>query len=195
METPLIIGFGHRSGVGKDTSAKFLDTHFRCKVPKVRTKKISFADKLKDITYQLYAWTGIKRPIHYENKREDRNLIIEPLGMTIVDLWVLVGEKLREVYPKTWLDYTIKHQHNADVLIIPDVRHPNEAAAILESGGYVCKITNPRVEVRQGHSIDDMLEDFDDWSFEFLNDGSIEKLNSLMDSFSDLLIQKYHLRG
>lgn len=187
----LIIGLGHRSGVGKDTSAKFLDTHFRCKRPGVKIQKISFADKLKDITFQLFEWTGIKRPIHYENNRKDRELIIPALGMTIVDLWVLVGEKLREVYPNVWLHYITEREHNRDIIIVPDLRHQNEANAIKAKGGKVFKVVNPRVPERTGRSIDDFLSNYDRWDGIILNDSSLEDLNSTLSLISDQLIEEY----
>lgn len=179
-----IIGFGHRSGVGKDTAANFLDQAFRELDPNFRIKRIGFANKLKDITYDLFKWSGIKRPIHYENHREDRDKIIPALNRTMVDLWVDVGESMRNVYGPIWIENTL-HQQDIDFLIIPDIRHPNEVQAIRKANGKLYRIINPRVPRREGKSIDDFLADFKDWDGDILNDGSLQKLLGLMKMLAD----------
>ena len=174
-----IIGFGHRSGVGKDTSANFLDQALRELDCNFRVKRVGFANKLKDVTYDLFKWTGIERPIHYENHREDRTKIIPALGCTIVDLWVDVGEKMREIYGPIWVKNAL-NQEGIDYLIITDVRHPNEVKAISDLGGDVYRVINPRIPRREGKSIDDYLEDYTGWRYDILNDGTLEKLYNLM---------------
>lgn len=193
MSDQIIIGFGHRSGVGKDTSAKFLDTQLRCKVPGVAIKKTSFAAKLKDITYQLYGWAGVKRGIYYENNREARKEIIPALGMTVVDLWVVVGEKLREAYPKTWLDHTLKSDNISKVIIIADLRHPNEFDAIKERNGKVYRVDNPRIPKREGKSIDDLLQGETRWDKIIDNSSSMENLISQINPLANQLIEEYDL--
>lgn len=187
------VAFGHQSGVGKDTSARFLETQLRMKVPRLKIKKMSFADKLKDITYQLYSWTGIKRPIHYENYRNDRNKPIEALGgRTIVDLWVDVGEKMREVYPTTWVEY-VTHNTDTKVVLTPDLRHPNEVQSMQAAGGLIYKIVNSRIPKREGKSIDDYLDDFTGWDGIIYNEGSLDDLATRMDNLSTELIQRFNL--
>ena len=172
-----IIGFGHKSSVGKDTSANFLDQALR--ELGFSVKRIGFANKLKDVAYDLFKWTGINRPIHYENHREDRDKIIPELNCTIVDLWVDVGESMRNVYGPIWVKNAL-NQDDIDFLIITDVRHPNEVEAIKELGGNIYRIVNPRVPRREGKSIDDYLEDYTGWKYDILNDGTLAKLFNLM---------------
>lgn len=179
-----IIGFGHRSNVGKDTSANFLDQALRELDSNYRIKRIGFANKLKDITYDLFKWAGIERPIHYENHREDRAKIIPALGCTIVDLWVDVGEHMRQIYSEIWVKNALDQQ-DIDFLIISDVRHPNEVQAIRKAGGKLYRIINDRVPHREGKSIDDMLADFEDWDGDILNSGSLKKLLNLMKMLAD----------
>jgi hypothetical protein len=196
-----IIGFGHRSGMGKDTAAKFLDTHLRATCPKLKVRRISFADKLKDVTYSMYAWAGIRRPIEYENNRALRSEPIAALGgITIVDLWVLVGEKMREVYPKTWLHYLTKTDHKVDVVIVADVRHPNEADEIVdEPRDWRCyKVHNPRIPYREtipgAKSIDHMLESYDRWSGIIDNSSDLEFLHTQVKNIGNELIEKWSLK-
>lgn len=185
----LKVGFGHRSGVGKDTGAKLLITHLNVKVPKLRVRQVNFADKLKDVCWQMYSWAGLKRKVHYENHREDRNIKLPQVGLTPVEIWVLVGEKFREIYERTWIDYVNNHPHQADLIVTADVRHENEIGIFDKA----YKIVNPNVPVREGISIDDKLADYTDWDGEFLNDGNIKKLNLLMGALADHLIKEYNL--
>lgn len=172
-----IIGFGHRSNVGKDTASNFLDQALR--ELGFSIKRTSFASKLKDVTFDLFRWSGIERPIHYENHREDRDKIIPELNCTIVDIWVDVGEKMREIYGPIWIKNTLQEE-DIDFKIISDIRHPNEIKAIQYLGGHVYRVINPRVPRREGKSIDDYLEDYDGWRYDILNDGTLEKLYNLM---------------
>jgi hypothetical protein len=188
----VFIGFGHRSGHGKDTAAAYLRNELLMKTT-CTVKIISFASKLKEIAQQMYGWAGLKDEDHYNAHREERNIKLEPIGLTPVEIWVLVGEKFREIYPPTWLDYVVKGNHNCDVVIIPDVRHPNEVDGIWDVDGQVCKITNPRVADREGISIDDMLAGFDDWDCFFVNDKERKHLHNLMQLYTEDLITRYKL--
>lgn len=142
-------------------------------------KRVGFANKLKEVTYDLFKWAGIKEPIHYENHREDRDLIIPDLGCTIVDLWCDVGEKMREIYGPIWIKNTLTHS-DVDFLIVSDVRHPNEVKAIRELDGSLYKIVNDRVPHRVGKSIDDYLARNTLWDGIVLNNGTLKELYSSM---------------
>lgn len=190
-----IIGFGHRSGHGKDTVAKLFDIEIRTSCPGLRVKRISFADKLKDVTYQLFQWAGIHPPVYYDNHREARSDKIEALGgITIVDLWVLVGEKMRVVYERTWLDYVLKTDHKAELILVADVRHPNEANAIIDAGGFIYHVDNPRVPKREGHSIDHMLEGFDRFTGKIVNDEGLKELNKKVVPIAQSIIEQWGLK-
>ena len=173
-----IIGFGHRSGVGKDTSANFLN-QILCESG-FSVKQTGFAYKLKDVTFDLFKWAGIERPIYYENHRKERSKVIPALGCTIVDLWVDVGEHMREIYGPIWIRNALC-QEEIDFLIITDVRHPNEVEAIKEMNGSLYHIVRPEIPHREGKSIDELLADYQDWDGDILNDGSLKKLYNLME--------------
>lgn len=192
MNGPIIIGLGHRSGHGKDTAGKFLDTTLRHTIRKLKVTKTSFAAPLKAIAYQLYSWAGVKPGIHYENHREDRDIVIPEINMTVVDLWVSIGEKMRAVDPLVWIRPITHGYRDQEVLIITDVRHPNEANMILECGGRVYNVDNPRVPRREGKSIDDMLEGYT-FTGIIKNDGEIKDLNMQMIDLAGGLIKEFNL--
>jgi outer membrane protein assembly factor BamE (lipoprotein component of BamABCDE complex) len=64
-------------------------------------------------------------------------MILRALGMTPVEVWVAMGTPaIREnVYDRTWIDYVLQTDHDCDLLIVPDVRFPNEATEFKLIGG------------------------------------------------------------
>lgn len=166
-----IIGFGHRKHVGKDTAARFLCTQYRLhyKGSNVITK--GFAVKLKEICYELYRWAGMRSPEYYEQNPEEKEEYLELIGKTVRQIWIEVGNKLRDVYIGTWLDYLLSGT-KADLLIIPDVRYFNEVNAIKLKGGFVIKIDRPYVP-HTNDIADRNLADYDKWDAIINNNGDL----------------------
>lgn len=189
----LIVGFGHRSGHGKDTYANALQTAIATREKRLFIKKQPLAWELKMMTYRLYGHLGVKHPMHYENFREERKVIIPALGMTVVDLWIKFGtDAVRDqVYDRTWLEFTIYgHQNPVDLLIIPDVRFPNEADEINKNNGWVYEIMNPRVPKREGLSVDDELDGWKGFRGTFLNDADHAKIHAHCEMLADSVIRR-----
>jgi hypothetical protein len=189
----MIIGIGHRSGHGKDTCAKMILDWCKDKdVPSKNTiYQLSFAWKLKDICYQVYGWAGLREAEYYDTDegRTARNIPLVALGLTPVEIWVLVGEKFREVYPRTWVSWVQNNTTKTVHVICPDCRHPNEMDVV----DYAIKVHNPRVVNREGLSIDDMLESWNGWDAEIINDGTLEELREKVNAlcsklFSDVSV-------
>jgi hypothetical protein len=187
----LFIGLGHYSRTGKDTFANYLVAALRERAPHLRVLKRSFAWKLKQITYELYAWAGMQPPEHYETKEgeKDRDVVLPALGMTPVQVWVQFGTKaIREqVYAATWLDYLLKTKHDADVLIIPDCRFPNEADAIKAAGGVAIKIVRPDYGPRKTVA-DRALLGYDGWDYVLGDRGSMEALDEAAQPFAEWIM-------
>lgn len=160
-----IIGLGHYSRTGKDTLAQMVGA----RVPLGRRVVVrSFAWKVKDICHQLYAWAGVREPEFYESGEGEsaREVKLPALNVTPVELWVAMGTPaIREnVYNGTWVDFLLNEYKSADVLIIPDVRFPNEVDAIRSRGGWLVKV------VREGYGPRDTVADrklcgFDGWDY------------------------------
>ena len=173
----IIIGFGHRRRVGKDQISKFIDTILKIERPKLKVVKVSFAAKLKETTYELYKWAGLERGIFYESEQgaKLKEVVLPAIGKSPRQIWIEVGNKLREVYADTWIDCALKNFPNADVILITDVRFPNEVAKIQIMGGKVYKIIRPG-EPMSDDASDSALDGFLGW------DGQIEN-NSDLDAF------------
>jgi hypothetical protein len=183
----LFIGLGHYSRTGKDTFANYLTASLAERAPCLRVVKRSLAWKLKQITYDLYAWAGMQPPEHYETHEgeKDRDVVLPALGMTPVQVWVAFGTKAvrNNVYDRTWLDYLLKVNHKADILIVPDVRFPNEADAIKEASGITIKIVRPGYGPRKTVA-DRALLGYEGWDYVLGGRGSMEALNIAAQPFA-----------
>jgi hypothetical protein len=71
--------------------------------------------------------------------------MLPTIGKTPVEIWVAMGTPAvrQNVYQRTWIDFLLKSDHQCDILVVPDVRFPNEVDAIRETGGTVQKIVRP----------------------------------------------------
>lgn len=151
---PVILGLSGRKGCGKSTLADhFVERGF---------VSISLADEIKRCAMR---WYGFSRQALWGDSalRETKNengisarFVLERLGTEVGRL----------IYENTWLDLTMRHARFAlqgyiytqtegiDVglgpcgvppfgVVIPDVRFPNEADAIVAAGGHVMRIVRP----------------------------------------------------
>lgn len=143
-----ILGLGHYSRTGKDTFAKYLKAIGA--ESGLRVELRAFAQKLKQICHDLYGWAGLREAAFYETPEGApyRDQVLPSLGMTPVDIWVKAGMAMREVYPDTWIDCVLRAPPECDLLVITDVRFPNEAEAIRRAGGHLIKIERPGVVPR-----------------------------------------------
>jgi hypothetical protein len=172
------IGLGHYSRTGKDTLANYLLHEFASIAPDVTCVKRSFAWKLKQICAELYGWAGVREPEFYDTAEgeKERRTVLPALNLSPVDLWVLFGTQAvrRTVYQHTWVDYVLKSSHE-DVVIIPDVRFPNEVNAIRQSGGILIKVVRPGVEPLDTVA-DHALVNYDGWDYVVGRSGELQEL-------------------
>lgn len=183
------IAFGHRKRVGKDTAARFLRSEIRIKRHGSDIQTHGFADKLKDICYQLYSWAGLQPGDHYEEPEHnhEKDVVLPLIGKSPRQIWIDVGNGIRErVYRDTWLDYLL-HNIKCDICIIKDMRFPNEAEKILEKGGFVYKIERDSI-VQDIDGADDPLEGFMMWSGVLKNNGTLQELNGTICKLSENLL-------
>jgi len=159
-----IIGLGAYSRVGKDTTADLIVK--KCQNLGLTAKKLPLAWKLKQICRDLYAWDGMQDPEFYDtpNGEKYRDIKLPTLNMTPVEVWVAMGTPAIRacVYQMTWVDYILKTDHGVDVLIVPDVRFPNEVEAFHNHNAKLVKV------VREGYGPRDTVPDqaligYDGW--------------------------------
>ncbi len=179
-----IIGLGCTAQVGKDVAAEY----FEKRSPE-KTKRVAFADKLKQIAMELF---GLSWEQCY-GSQEIKETIDPRYGKTSREILQGIGEKMREVYPTIWIDtvfnVTIPQlvKQGFDCFVISDVRYPNEADKIHKEGGVVVKVTREGsgVTVGQSHSSENAMKNYQNFDFILENNGSFEtyyeKLDRLME--------------
>lgn len=175
-----ILGLGHYSRTGKDTFANavvgWVQVHTKLKI-----QKRSFAWKLKQICHELYGWDGLREPGFYDTPDGEkyRDIKLPTIGKTPVEIWVAMGTPAvrEQVYQPTWIDYLLKSDLGLDVLVVPDVRFPNEVAAVQDAGGTLIKIVRPGYGPRNTVA-DQALMGFNDWDYVFGEHGDINQLRN-----------------
>lgn len=181
-----IIAFGHRKFVGKDIAAKFLLTEYKITNPNLTVTKKAFADKLKDIAHQIYWWAGLQPKEYYEINPKDKSNVLPLLNKTVRQIWIEIGMKFREIYSDTWID-NILVGTKADILIITDLRFPNEFNKIKEKGGYCVRIDRWSVPPTNDEA-DFALAQCLGWDYVIENDSTLKNLhNEVMEMSKELL--------
>ena len=183
----IIVAFGHRSRVGKDTSAKLLETALRLKG--VRTKKVSFAAKLKQAAHITFGWAGLRDAAFYETEEGAKARLVKLpyLDKTPVEVWVEFGNKVREIYQDNWLNATLLGEYkDVDVLIITDLRFPNEGDKVNDLGGWPVWVRRADVPLLDTVS-DNALEGWPGWKDIIDNGGSLKDLSERVSKLAEYI--------
>ena len=171
-----IIAFGHQKEVGKSSAAKFLDTHIRTTRPDLKVKNASFAGKLKDVAFQLFRYAGLQRGIYYETHYKEKEYILLGINKTPRQIWIEVGNSMRDVSPEVWLNNAINCTE-CDIIIISDLRFWNEAEYIRRHNGINVKIERPGMKTGTDDAETSLL-DYEKWDYLIMNGGTLDNLNS-----------------
>lgn len=149
-----------------------------------------FADYLKEMCVELFNLS----PRQVYGTDDDKNTNT-PYGMTAREFLQYFGTNvMRKIKDDIWCSYTIKTilQESPSIALIPDVRFPNEVAAIKDAGGIVIRLT--RNVHNSDHECEKALDKSEfDWNqFDYIveNDncdinGLVAKINNIQDSWSN----------
>ena len=183
-----ILALGHRKRTGKDTFARFLVTYLRTHTRNLNIQKAGFADKLKDICHQMFNWAGLMDGLYYDANPDQREMPLPKIGKTPREIWIAVGNEFRNVYEHVWIDYLLNKQ-NCDILIVTDLRYPNEFNRVKQLGGLCCKVVRPDLPIT--HDIaDDALQNYEDnkWDHHIINDTDLNSLNRSAETIGQYVI-------
>ena len=178
-EGPFIVGFGHRRRVGKDTLADLVRKHLAMNSD-LRAERVSFARRLKQTAYKLFLYAGLQDPDFYDVHPERREVPLPEIGKSPRDLWIEMGNRLRDVDPDIWIRNALDDppRPEADVVLVSDVRYPNEAAYIRKRLGLLVKVVRPGVSDSDDIA-DSALAGLPDgkWDKVVVNDGGLDALD------------------
>lgn len=165
-----ILALGHRSRVGKDTVARAITNVI------AGAERVAFADHLKSVACQLFGRYGLRGGEFYEERPELRSVTLPLMGKTPVEVWVDFGCAMRAVHSDLWVDVALNQTRLNPIrlLVVSDLRFPNEAKRVRELGGWCVKVERPGGGVVNG-SDDEFPEGFQ-WDRVIVNDGSLDDL-------------------
>lgn len=173
-----ILAFGHKSRCGKDTATKFLVNYIQEKRPNLKVQRRAFADEVKAVGYRIYKQHGLQPGPYYDEHSEARTIKLPLLNLDPVEIWVAIGDKLREIYSESWVDLVVLDK-SVNIVIISDLRYVNEAERVLELGGVCVKLSRKNALIRNTKA-DNALNDFTKWYRLLDNDGSEQELENQM---------------
>lgn len=165
-----ILAFGHQKRVGKDTAAQFVMTHARSNSLFKSVQRKGFADKLKQVCFELYSWAGLMPGPWYEEEGRGhlKEVVLPKLGKSPRAIWIAFGNEVKNAaYIDTWVDYLL-HAVKCDFLIVSDMRFPREADRVRAMGGMVVKIVRPEIP-HTSDAADDPLLDYQNWDHVIVN--------------------------
>jgi len=164
-----IIGISGRLGTGKDTVAKLIEM---CTFTPYQHRK--FAGKLKEMTCLLLGCTL--------NQLEDQEFKERSMGPEWGDITPrLVMQRMgtefgRGLYENLWVKSAMANMNPEQNYIFTDCRFENEAQAIKNEGGKVILVTRPGKVVKDSHPSETALDNYHQWDYVLLNEGSMEDL-------------------
>lgn len=177
-----IIGFGHRRAVGKDTACTLLYSHLRTTGYAGNVAIGSFAYALKHLCSELF---DLNDPEFHDKDRSARDIIPEHCTMSVRDIWIKVGNDMRAIDPDIWVKGLMKIYGGVDLLLVSDMRYPNEVDYIRNHDGLTIKIDRPS-EPKFDDIADSALADYTDWDHTITNDGDLKQFNNkVIDLLSD----------
>lgn len=170
-----IIGLSGFARVGKDEVAQILVNDYGF-------KRVAFADKLRDVLYQLnpmvgfdrhaslyvqdvidhYGWNGYKET---EYGPEIRRLL-QRLGTE-------AGRQT--LWDSIWIDAAFNNV-DSDKVVVTDARFFNEFDAVRDRGGSIWRIERPGVGPLNSHASEMEAIDYPNFEVVLQNDGTLEDL-------------------
>ena len=177
----MIIGIAGKAQAGKDTTARMLqillsnpgiswsvyDNSDICFV--YDHFVVHYADLLKQVSQDL-----LNMPFDDFNKQEVKQRHLDWINMTVREFLQKLGAAVRkEIDPDFWVK-ALFNTYN-DLVIVADVRFPNEAEAVKERGGILIRINRPGAGAGN-HISETALDDYDGWDYVIENTGTLEDL-------------------
>lgn len=183
----VILGLGHRAGVGKDTIASHL-------CAKYGFRQLAFADPLRAAASEVFGINvGMMLDPLTKNKVDEfwglsPRQVLQKMGTDAMrgtfgeDVWLkaLAARLLRYL--------TVPGTPNR--YVITDVRFPNEAAMVKRMNGAVWRIDRPGIsdQPTEGlHASETAMLDYKDWDLVIKNDSTEAALFNGVDSMARLL--------
>ena len=162
--TKNIVGISGKIGSGKDTFAEIF-----AEISSIPVERHAFADKVRNVTelivgYKMIMTHAKGSPFYnavYNYTQDDKNFYLPLWDKTIGQCLQIIGTEVfrnnfdvdtwvKSLFSTTGKD-CVEHGH---ILVVPDVRFPNEADAIIERGGIVIRLEGDPLGIRENSKRD-----------------------------------------
>lgn len=165
-----LIAFAGRKQSGKSTLAAFLIRHYFELLGCRWAKRIGFADPMKRLVADLFdvpwewlngtdedkqrptriRWCDLPRTSHYSTQPMTVRQLLQQFGTDTV----------RAMDPDAWVRYAMRAVgQETELVVMDDVRFPNEVAAVQAAGGKVVRLTrNPNGDEVAPHDSETALD-------------------------------------
>jgi hypothetical protein len=191
----VIVGLGHVKEVGKDTAAAALvrDLGFR---------RDGFADDLKELALRIDPLVVPEPELVNVSSYTHLARLVRTWGWEYVKknypearrFLQNLGNEMREMFGEAVWIRRVAHRISdppfspvTEHVVIPDVRHLNEAFWVKATGGLLIKVTRPGYSP-QGHVSELDLADYDGWDLVVQNDSDVVTLErTVVDYVSSVL--------
>ena len=174
----MVIGIHGTLGSGKDTLCNILMQSFATHISSSRIYRKAHADTLKQIVSLL---TGVELKWLYTE--EGKNAFCPEFNMTYGQMLQQLGTNvLRSWDPDVWIKSLYAGYDESKILIVPDVRFPNEAQVVRDKKGILIKITGDPVGANansnrdKNHPSETAMNVWTDWDYVVENDGPLSEL-------------------
>lgn len=187
------IGLAGKSGSGKDLIADYIGEHYGF-------KKIAVADAIRDeVDGYLRERLFMAPAVHNTKKHSyddapNYNLVLEAFSKAVwakptsPEMRVLLQwwgtEYRRSIDPDYWIKRLAEKLDNDDLIVVSDIRTPDEMKLIQSVGGEVWFVERPDIDSVgiAGHYTEVALEGAT-FDIAILNDSTIEDLKTKIDYF------------
>lgn len=151
----MIIAFTGQPGAGKTTAAQIIQAELG-----KRAVIISFADPVYQILQTIYTGYEVYFELVKIDKMELKSALPDKYGNTPRDLLRAIGDFGRtKIHPDLWVDLAMKEidkYRDRAVVVIDDLRFPNELYALMDRGAKIREIVRPGI-ARSDHFSDNAL--------------------------------------
>ncbi len=183
----MIIAFGHRRNVGKDSCADFVNLWGLERG--VSVGRFSFAAAVKEKSFEMFGYLGLKRASYYDLHYDERTTPVCANGPCARDIWIHVGTQMRALHSDVWAEKF--EPTTKTVTTVTDLRFPNEVNVVRRYKG--CRVIKVVRDVEQfTDDADQGLADFDGWDAVAQNNGSRHDLRHTVYRLMDTLWVSEH---
>jgi len=180
----IIVGFAGYAGAGKDTLANAIE-RYAARFVNSNTAKIAFADPMRDMLLAL----GVPR--EYMVERALKEVLIPGFGRSYRQLAQTLGTEWGRVChgEDFWVNAAANRvdKSGAELVLMTDVRFPNEADYLRRRGGYLVRVNRAAAVPVNPHESETHVPNFKPF-LDVFNDGSLDQLDGIASSvFRDIL--------